>query len=57
MKKGLIGGSSIPVIPNKRKRRGIGGKEFSILVDDSVETLSTTVLDTSSGNVLLYNPG
>ena len=56
IKKGLIGGSRIPVIPNKRRKRGIGGQQFSILVDNSVETLTTTVLDQSNGNVQLYNP-
>ena len=57
IKKGLIGGSRIPVIPNKRRKRGLGDKQLSILVDNSVETLTTTVVDPSNRDVKLYNPG
>ena len=56
VKKGLIGGSSIPVIPNKRRRRGIAAKEYTILVDDTVETLTVTVLDKAGSSILLRNP-
>ena len=57
IKKGLIGGSRIPVIQKKRRKRAVGNKQLSILVDDSIETLTATVLDSSNRGVRLYNPG
>ena len=56
VKKGLIGGSSMPVTPKSRTRRGIGRKEYIILVDDTVETLAVTVLDKAGINIVLRNP-
>lgn len=56
IKKGLIGGSRIPVIQKKRRKRAVGNKQLSILVDDSIETLTATVLDSSNRGVRLYNP-
>ena len=57
IKKSLIGGSRIPVIQNKRKKRAVGSKQLTILVDDSIETLTATVLDSLKRSVSLYNPG
>ena len=62
IQKGLIGGSSVPVIPvdlpnNGRKRRGTAAIEFSITVDDTMDALSTTIMDRSVVDAKLYNPG
>ena len=62
IQKGLIGGTNIPVIPgvvlNKgRRKRSIFATEYSILVDDSIDVLSTTIMDKSNVDAQLYNPG
>ena len=62
IQQGLIGGSSVPVIPvdlpnNGRKRRGTVAVEFSITVDDTMDVLSTTIMDRSTVDAKLYNPG
>jgi len=61
IQQGLIGGSSVPVIPvdlpnNGRKRRGTVAVEFSITVDDTMDVLSTTIMDRSTVDAKLYNP-
>ena len=58
VKNALIGGTNIPAIPIARKRRSIGNAEYSILVDNSMDTLSATVMTSSvSSNIQLHNPG
>ena len=54
----LIGGTNIPAIQIARKRRSIGNVEYAIQVDNSMDTLSATVMTSSaSSNIQLYNPG
>lgn len=56
--KGLIGGTNIPVIPNNRVRRSTGSTEYAIQVDNSMDTLSATVMTSaSSSGIQLRNPG
>eukprot|EP00112_Aurelia_sp_Birch-Aquarium-sp1_P025683 Seg868.7 transcript_id=Seg868.7/GoldUCD/mRNA.D3Y31 product="hypothetical protein" protein_id=Seg868.7/GoldUCD/D3Y31 len=58
VKNALIGGANIPAIQIARKRRSIGNVEYSIQVDNSMDTLSATVMTSSvSSNIQLYNPG
>ena len=53
----LIGGSSIPVIQHHRQRRAADFIDYSITVDNTVDTLSTTVMSTGSSELArLYNP-
>ena len=56
--KGLIGGTNIPVIQTGRTRRSLGSTEYAITVDNSMDTLSATVMTGTSGsNIQLRNPG
>ena len=62
IQKGLIGGSSIPVTPARlikkgRTKRGIIAMEYSITVDDSIDVLSTSIMDRSNIDAQLYSPG
>ncbi len=55
---GLIGGTNIPVIQTGRLRRSLGFTEYTITVDDSIDTLSvTTMTGTQESNIQLRNPG
>jgi len=61
IQKGLIGGSSMPVTPLRlskldRKKRSIVEIEYSITVDDSVDVLSTAIMDRSNVDAKLYRP-
>eukprot|EP00794_Sanderia_malayensis_P015844 gene15844-17441_t len=54
---GLIGGTGIPVIPYGRQRRSTRSLQYSIQIDNSIDTLSATVMtDASSSGVTLTNP-
>ena len=62
IQKGLVGGSAIPVTPNRfskrdRKKRGVVELEYSITVDDSIDVLSTAIMDRSNVDAQLYSPG
>ena len=63
IQKGLIGGTNIPVIPGvvvnqgRKKRSILAAAEYSMLVDDSIDVLSMTIMDRSNVDAQLYNPG